>query len=368
VRLDLLPAALTYYLYRPGTKATWQGDVLTIRTEDLMLRVEEGTGRLLELGSLGGKSSSGAAASDAYRVAIRFTAGAFAKAVDQIAASTSAYSDAFQSQRALGSALGFIAAELAMAEPLWSSAPGDHPHQPQAALASALEKLLASSFLDPLQTLLDGAKAPRSDEEFTIPSKPMANQDDARQRIEQVMVWCAGHAQELAPADSWLQTLLRELAFTFNSRTEHTSAALARLAAGEDLGPIGCFVGLHALLRSNQDSWATFRDLGLGRLSTDDFRRDYRMLLDPGSAITHCVANLARELGTLTPSEVEAIAGLLPPDSAALVREMASAARKAKDVPVTDAIGPALDGWWGTTGRGKVEADFRLHAQQPARR
>jgi len=44
VRLDLLPAALTYYLYRPGTKATWQGDVLTIRTEDLMLRVEGGTG------------------------------------------------------------------------------------------------------------------------------------------------------------------------------------------------------------------------------------------------------------------------------------------------------------------------------------
>jgi len=255
-----------------------------------------------------------------------------------------------------------------MAEPLWNSAPGDHPHQPQAALASALEKLLASSFLEPLQTLLNGAQGPRRDVEFTIPSKPMANQDDVREQIERVMVWCAGHAQELAPADSWLQTLLREVAFTLNSRTEHTSAALARLAAGEGLGPIGCFVGLHAFLGSKQDSWATFRDLGLRRMSTSDFRRDYRMLLDPGSAITHCVANLARELGTLTPPEVGAIAGLLPPDSSALVREMASAAREAKDVPVTDAIGPALDRWWETTGGGKVEADFRLHAQQPARR
>jgi len=366
LRLDLLPAAFTERLYRPGTEATWQGGVLTVRTEDLVLRVEEGTGRLLELGSLAGKSTSGAAASDAYRVAIRFTAGAFAKAVDQIAASTSAYPDAFQSQRAFGSTLGFIAAELAMAEPLWSSAPGDHPHQPQAALASALEKLLASSFLDPLQTLLDGAQGPRSDVEFTIPSKLMENQDAARQAIERVAVWCAGHAQELAPAGSWLQTLLRESAFTLNSRTEHTSAALARLAAGEDLGPIGCFVGLHALLQSNQDSWTTFRDLGLRRLSTGDFHRDYLMMLNPGSAITHCLANLARELGTLTPPEVEAIAGLLPLDSAALVREMASAAREAKDLPLTDAIGPALDRWWETTASGIVEADFRSHAKPSA--
>jgi len=64
LRLDLLPAAFTDLLYRPGTKATWQGDVLTVRTDDLVVRVDEGTGRLLELGSLGGKSMSGAGGSD----------------------------------------------------------------------------------------------------------------------------------------------------------------------------------------------------------------------------------------------------------------------------------------------------------------
>jgi|GEM_PF-4054097 hypothetical protein len=368
LRLDLLPAAFTDLLYRPGTKATWQGDVLRVRTEDFVLRVDGGTGRLLELGSIGGKPTTGAGASGAYRLALRFAAGAFAKAVDQIAASTSTHVDAFQTQRALGSALGFIAAELAMAKPLWTSAPGSPPPQPPAALASALEKLLASSFLDPLQTLLDGAAAPRRDQKFTIPSRPTENQDSTRQMIETVMVWCAGHAQELAPAGSWLQTLLRESAFTLTSRTEHTPAALARLAAGEDLGPIGCFVALHALLWCNQDSWAIFPEPGLRRLATKDLRRDYQMLLDPGSVITRCLANLARELGTLTKPEVEAIAELFPPDGAAVVREMAWATQKAKDLPVTDAIGPALDRWWETTGRGRMEADFRFHAQQPARR
>jgi len=255
-----------------------------------------------------------------------------------------------------------------MADRLWNSAPGSTPPQPQSALAAALEKLLASSFLDPLQTLLHGAEAPRRDEEFTIPSKPMENQDSTRQQIERLMVWVAGHAQELAPAGSWPQTLLRESAFTLNSRTEHTPAALARLAAGEDLGPIGCLVALHALLWSNQDSWAAFRDLGLRRLTTEDFRRDYRMLLGPGSVITGCLANLVRELGTLTKPEVEAIAELLPQDGAALVREMASVTRKTKDQPVTDAIGPVLDRWWETTARGRVEADFRLHAPQSGHR
>ena len=262
LRLDLLPAALTDVLYRPGTKATWQSDVLTVQTEGFVVRVDEGTGRLLESGSNDGKSTSGAGASDAYRLTVRFAAGAFAQAVNQLAAITGTHADAYQSQRALGSALGFIAAELAMVQPSWTSAPVRPPSQPQSVLASALEKLLTSSFLDPLQMLLDGAEVPRRDEDFTIPTRQMENHDTTRQEIERVMVWCAGHAQELAPAGSWLQTLLRESAFTLNSRTEHTSAALARLATREDLGPIGCLVALHALLWSNQDSWATFRDLG----------------------------------------------------------------------------------------------------------
>jgi len=134
----------------------------------------------------------------------------------------------------------------------------------------------------------------------------------------------------------------------------------------QDLGPIGCFVVLHALLQSNQDSWTTFRDLGLKRLTTDDFHRDYLMLLDPRSVITRCLGNLTRELRTLTKLEIEAIAGLLPPDNAALVRQMAPAAARKKELPVTDAIGPALDRWWETTASGIVEADFRSHAKPSA--
>jgi hypothetical protein len=364
LRLDLLPAAFTDLLCRPGTKATWQGDVLTVRTKDLVVRVEEETGRLLELGSMGDHSMSGAGGSDSPRLTARFATGAFAKAVDQIAASASTHADAFQSRRALGSALGFVAGEVVMAEPLWSSAPSADPPQPRVALASALEKLLASSFLDPLQTLLDGIGVSRREVEFKIPTKQVKNQDSTQQFFAELAVWCAGHARELAPAGSWLQTVLRESAFALNSRTEHTSAAFDHLAASEHLGPVGCFVALHA----REDAQAAFAKLGLRRLAPEDFRRDYRMLLSSESVITRCLANLIRELGTLKEPEVEAIAGLLPPDGAALVHELAMATRSAKDLPVTDAIGPVLDRWWETTGREKVAADFRHHIQQSVRR
>ena len=367
LRLELLPAAFADLLYRPETQATWQGDVLTIRTKEFLLRVDEGTGRLVEFGLFGGNASPGAGASDAYRVAVRFTTGAFAKAVDQIAANTSAYPDAFQSQRAYGSALGFIAAEVALAEPLWSSVAGGPKPAPKTALASALEKLLAGSFLDPLQKLLDEAKPPRSIEEFTIPSKTKEDHDEFQQAIEGIMVWCAGHAQELTPAGSWLQTLLHESAFSLNSRTEHQTAALTGLAETDNLGPIGCFAALHMFPAANRDWQATICDLGLRRMATDDFRGDYRRLLDSQAAITHCLANLARELGTLTPPEIEAIAKLLPPDGAVLMREIALAARKTNNQPVTDAIGPVLDRWWETSAKGGVEAAFRFHAQQLAR-
>jgi hypothetical protein len=92
------------------------------------------------------------------------------------------------------------------------------------------------------------------------------------------------------------------------------------------------------------------------------------MLLSPGSVITRSLANLARELGTLTKAEVDALAGSLPPGTAAAVREIAAAARDAKELPMADAVGPALERWWEATARTRVEADFRFHAKQPARR
>ncbi len=64
LRLDVLPAAFADLLYRAGTEATWQGDVLTVRTENFVVRVDEGTGRLLELGSSGGQSATGPGAAE----------------------------------------------------------------------------------------------------------------------------------------------------------------------------------------------------------------------------------------------------------------------------------------------------------------
>ena len=125
---------------------------------------------------------------------------------------------------------------------------------------------------------------------------------------------------------------------------------------------------LHALLWAHQDSWAIFPEPGSRRLATKDLRRDYKMLLDFASVMTRCLANLARELGTLTKPEVEALAELFPPDGAALLREMAWASGKATDLPVADAVGPALDRWWETTVRQSFEADFRFHAHQSAHR
>jgi hypothetical protein len=361
VRLDLIPAAFADLLYRPGTEVSWQGNVLIIRTKELVMRVDEASGHLLELGFIAAASPSGQGAPERYGGGLRFTSGAFAKAVDQIESSSSAYPDVFQSQRALGSALGFLAAELAQAEPLWHTTAGDPSAAPSAALAAALEKLLASSFLDPLQTLLNEAKTPRGDPEFTIPAGPSTTQDPMRQVFEKVGLWCAGHAQELTPAGSWLQALLRELAFTSYSRTEHRAATLARLGTDANLGPIGCFAVLHVFAGSSPGSSASFATLGSKRLSTEDFSRDYRMLLSSGSVVPHCLANLGRELSILTKPEVEALVGLLPPDAAALLREIAWASGEAKDLPVEDAIGPALDRWWKSSARSRVAADFQSH-------
>lgn len=64
----------------------------------------------------------------------------------------------------------------------------------------------------------------------------------------------------------------------------------------------------------------------------------------------------------------QAMAGLLPPESTAVVREVASATREGKDRPLTETIGPALDRWWESRARKQAKAGFRFHAQPSSRR
>jgi hypothetical protein len=365
VDLDLLPAALADLVCRPGTKTTWEGEVLTVRTEDLRVRLVEETGQLLELAVLDGRSGSGSDSPESTRFLIRFVPGAFGPAVERIESDTRTHADAFQSRRALGSTLGFVAAEIVTAQAFSGTGQNEAAIESQAALASALETLLSGSFLDPVQALLDEGLAHRSDREFLLPPEigpAPAGGGLMSENLAVISAWCAGHTRELVPAGSWLETLFREWMLALNSRSQFSSAEFARLAEYGNPGPLGCDSALHGAMRAGSGSPVAFSGLGLRRLATEDFRRDYRMLLGPDSVVTRCLANLVRELGALNPAQLEALAGFLPPGGRSTFRELAAAAADAKDRPVSEAVGPALDRWWESSGKSQLEADFRYHA------
>ena len=57
---------------------------------------------------------------------------------------------------------------------------------------------------------------------------------------------------------------------------------------------------------------------------------------------------------------------LAPADSWFQTR-ICEAPHKANDIPVTEAIGPALDPWWKIIVREGFESDFRVHPKASSR-
>ncbi len=109
-----------------------------------------------------------------------------------------------------------------------------------------------------------------------------------------------------------------------------------------------------------------FAAKGLTRLSAADFRHDYELFLDGDCVLQRCIANLAQGLASLDDGEVEALAALLPPDNAALLRRSVQLLRQRGDKSLSETLSPVLNELWDTRLKNLIENDLRKLAKPPA--
>ncbi len=212
-------------------------------------------------------------------------------------------------------------------------------------LALRLTELLCES--PELAALFSNNKAP-ADSGFSIPADPKTMR---RPGMLVLMLGATYHrlAVQLWPADTWPGKLGREVFYIAAGQTKYTDAALRELDADAHMGPLGSLLTAQVLEWLNVPAAASdyFRRRARDHDSAEDFRNDWRALLDPHTAAGRIAQDFLRRLGAMHDDELAAFTVGLAPDETELLRQTMEALRGSKqDAPVEQALGPVLDRWW----------------------
>ncbi|MGA2541513.1 MAG: hypothetical protein ABSG78_08100 [Verrucomicrobiota bacterium] len=131
-------------------------------------------------------------------------------------------------------------------------------------------------------------------------------------------------------------------------------------------GPVGFEAIARLLDLANSPARGPFASRGLTRLSATDFRHDYELLLDGTCVLRQCLVNVALGLAGLDDAELQALAGLLSPDNAALLRRSVQLMRQNPGQTLAETLSPVLNQVWDTRLKPIVEADLLNLAKPPS--
>lgn len=163
-------------------------------------------------------------------------------------------------------------------------------------------------------------------------------------------------------SETWPWTLCRESALLVVDNPRYLSVELAKLYASAESGPL-CHLVTARLLRvvGGGELSRRFAQRGLERLIAEDFRHDYRLLLDEDTGFGRCALRAAEILRELQDDEAAALGDLFLQNPNAVLT-FAIALRQAPPDKIREALPAALDRLWDDGLRERIEWALRdLH-------
>jgi hypothetical protein len=218
-----------------------------------------------------------------------------------------------------------------------------------------LRRLLAQQVLAPLDEFV--LRLTDDEEEtFSVPlSEPESLEQANRTMTAMMAAWVFRHCHELFPPKSWPWTVARETVFVLTGKAKYTDLELQRLYESKEVGPIG-YLTIAKLLAHIQSPAATaFAMRGLARLSGDDFRKDYRLVLEGQLPFAQSIEKTAEALRDLTDEEIEALAGILPDKFGDSLRSTVQLMREGEGKPIRETLAIAFDRLWDRFLRRSVQ-------------
>ncbi len=322
----------------------WRGNVLTLGTSNLSLRVDARTGRLNEL-----------SVTDESTVSVRFEKGAFEKARRELTGDTSSYRNRFAEHQLLGSFYIFTAVEFLRARFYQAQQRNLSPAQIEQA-SNALEKILA---IDLFARIEPDGDVNRTNALFNLPVDEI-DLALARNSLAALYSGFAFHyCDQLFPKYSWPWTVAREAAFVLASQGRYVNAELERLAQSDDTGPIGYLVVARLLSTLDPSAAKAFALRGLTRLTADDFLRDCQLFLKGDAGLARGFADLVANVRALSDQELEALGIALGPTDSKILKRAVEDLRRNPAQPLNVTLAPALEQLWDEHLRSVVRAELQ---------
>ena len=360
----IAPVASVYEAHTSDITYSSDKEILEINGKGYQLKVDSESGKPIEL-VLSKYEKKGK-----FRLTTK--KGAFDQVMNQIEKATAQCRNEFKPQEPFSSTLAYLAEEKVLQKLFVQSSLSRKVTPEQLASATTvLARILEKRPLAPLEGLILKGPA-ESGEDFTLPQDSPQTSGTPLQKLltkfsAVIFKWC----NDLFPQRSWPRTIAREAVFVFGGMGRYTTTELQRIYESKETGPIGCLATGNLLNIIKWPQWPharAFADRGLERLSADDFRNDWRLLLKGESVLAQCLVRTAEAFRDLDDEDIEALVLLLPPERATFVRNSVRLLREEKGKPVGEVLRPALDEYWEKVLKKRVEAALRKLAIKASRR
>lgn len=357
-QLTLAPVAFLSRAHSKTDREVWfEGDTLVVSNADFRLTVDARTGRLMEVRWLEETAANNT------EVRAYFEPGGFDRLAAEIESTTREHTNIYRSDAAPSSLAAFIIRQGTRFKPLRDWLFSDAPAEARARIPDLAAKLPLEDILMPVARVFAADATGDTNSCFDIPECADCPSSEKADILGLIVDRAAGHSGDILPAHSWGMTLLREAALNYEGHAQYTGVALQSVYDSNETGPLGFLVsaGFLSMLRSPMAP--AFAKRGLERLSTEDFRRDYRQFLQNNTAAGQFFLKSADALRDLNDSDIDALA-LGSPSAARFLRDCARRLRESRDRPVAETLGVMLDDYWQREWRDKMAAALRDEARK----
>jgi len=349
--IKLAPVAFIYTAYKNDISYSPSKEELIITGKKYQLKIDAESGKLIELFIT---------MAEKQEVRLVIEKEAFDEAMKRIEEATAGFPNAFNAKEPLSSTVKYLTEEQTLHKILRMSSLCEKATPVQLARAATVfAKILEKRPLAPLEVLLFKSRD-KSGESFESPPVYSEDMEAATKKlIPQISAVVFRYCNNLFPQRSWPWTVAREAVFVTSGREAYTMAELKRIYESKETGPIGCLTTSKLLSLVKSPLAHTFAARGLERLSADDFRCDWQLVIEGESVLTQCLTRTAEAVSDLNDEDIEALVAILPPEHAAFIRDSARLLRKGKGRPLGEVLRPALDEYWEKALKKKIEAALK---------
>jgi hypothetical protein len=286
-----------------------------------------------------------------------FQHGVYERMRRQIDAESATFANTFDARRPVTSAIAPL-----VEYDLWRSILGE------AALnrhgIAAVKKLLANGALQPLEEAIVGLQTEGTAILPTPIASPRTDPSDWNNIVTVMLpTYMLTGSDAIFARDSWPWSLSRAYAFAF-VRPKAGGEQMVSLVSSPKSGPL-CCLSTAAMVSQMGGDAVEIAKLGRTRLTLDDFRNDYRPLLDQQGLLGRELFAIAGAVRAINADEVDALCGGLSPDVAKCFRDAAAQLRASPDEPLDKLIPQVLDHCWENGLKARIEAALDSLATEP---